>query len=180
MNSNFYTLNMLAEHHDHSGVSINTDFLEANVINILLLLFGLIYVLKNFLGLILVDRQKKILLIIQECEESLEQANIRLEESQKQLAQTQVVIRQIQEEAQVTADRVRDAILAQGTIDIAKLTTSSKDSIANAEQQTKRQIRQQIITLAINRVVMQIKSQIDSRVQGSIIDSNILKLGAKL
>nr|YP_009294238.1 ATP synthase CFO B chain subunit I [Palmaria palmata]AOM67678.1 ATP synthase CFO B chain subunit I [Palmaria palmata] len=180
MSNIFQVFNMLSEHIEQKTLGFNPDFLEANVINITLLLSGLIYILKNFLGSNLVARQKKVLLAIQESEERLKQANERLEESQKQLQQTQFVIEQIRKESEITAQKVRDSILEQGKADIAKLTISGKNSIINAEQQVKRQIQQQITTLAIHRVTLQLKSRVNANTQSSIIDTNIMKLGNKI
>ena len=180
MNNFLQLFSIVAEHAEHKSFGFNPDFLEANVINITLLLSGLIYILKNFLGAILIGRQEKVLLAIQESEERLRQANERLEESQKQLNQTKIVITKIQQESEVTAQKVRDAILAQGKLDIEKLTISGKNSIANAELQIKKQIQQQITTLAIRRVTLELKNQVDNTLQSNIIDDNILKLGAKI
>nr|YP_063650.1 ATP synthase CF0 B subunit [Gracilaria tenuistipitata var. liui]Q6B8R0.1 RecName: Full=ATP synthase subunit b, chloroplastic; AltName: Full=ATP synthase F(0) sector subunit b; AltName: Full=ATPase subunit I [Gracilaria tenuistipitata var. liui]AAT79725.1 ATP synthase CF0 B chain subunit I [Gracilaria tenuistipitata var. liui] len=162
------------------SISFNTDFLEANVINILLLLLGLMYVLKEFLGSILVDRQEKVLLAIQESEERLKQANSRLSESEKQLAQTQMVIAQIIKEAETTAQKVRQSILDQGKADVDKLISASKASIATAEVQIKQQIQLQVTSLAIKRVTMQLQDQITPNIQTRIIDNNIAQLGGYL
>ncbi len=180
MNNFLQLFNTLAEHIEHKNWGLNLNFLEANVINITLLLYGLIYILKNFLGAILSSRQKKVLLAIQESEERLKQANERLEESQKQLNQMQIVITKIQQESEITAQKVRDAILAQGKLDIDKLTVAGNNSIINAELQVKKQIQQQIATLAIRRVTLELKNQVNSKIQSNIIDDNILKLGAKI
>lgn len=181
MNNSIQAFTLLfSEHLESKSFGFNPDFLEANVINIALLLAGLIYILKNFLGAMLITRQEKVLLAIQEAEERLQQANERLDEAQKQLAQTQIVIAQINKEAEITAQKVRDAILEQGKLDIEKLTASGKSSIANAENQIKKQIQQQITALAIHRVTLQLKSQITTQIQTNIIDSNISKLGAKI
>nr|UAD84364.1 ATP synthase CF0 subunit I [Agarophyton chilense] len=162
------------------SIRFNTDFLEANVINILLLLSGLIYVLKEFLGSILVDRQEKVLFAIQESEERLQQANLRLSESEKQLAQTQMVVTQIIKEAEITAQKVRQSILDQGKADVEKLIAASKDSITTAETQIKQQIQLQVTSLAIKRVTMQLQDQITPTIQTKIIDNNIAQLGGYL
>lgn len=172
--------NIFAEHEFHKGLSFNSNFLEANVINIALLLTGLIYVLKQFLGSVLTIRQQKVLAAIQESEERLKQAQIRLEESEKQLAQTTMVIMQIKKEAELTAQKVRESILEQGKVDIERLTSAGKASIAVAENQVRQQIQQQITALAINRVFLQLQSQVTSSMQSKIIDDNIVKLGGKV
>lgn len=163
-----------------TGISLNTNFLEANVINIVLLLSGLIYVLKQFLGSILTIRYEKVLFAINESEERLEQANIRLKESEKQLAQTQLIINEIIEEAELTAQKVRDSILQQGQLDIERLTTTSKDSIASAEYQIRQQIQKQIISLAIQKVNVQLQKQMTVYMQEKIIDNNIQQLGGRI
>lgn len=170
---------MIVEH-STTTISFNGNFLEANVINIGLLLYGLIYILKNFLGSALLSRKEKVIAAIQESEERLKQAKNRLAEAEKQLAQTQIIIEQIRKEAKITAQKVRESILNQGKFDIDKLTESGKASIKNAEQQIKRQIQQQITNLVISRVTTQIKSEMNSDMQQSIINNNITQLKSTL
>ena len=172
--------NFMSEEIISSGFGLNSNFLEANVINITLLLIGLIYVLKNFLGSVLNDRQSKVLFAISESEERLEQANIRLAEAEKQLTQTQIIINQIINEAEETAKKVRESILDQGKLDIEKLTQSSKSSVNFAENQVKLQIQQQITTLAIQKVTAQLKKQMNPVMQNKIIDQNIVQLEGKI
>nr|YP_009399097.1 ATP synthase CF0 subunit I [Taenioma perpusillum]ARW68494.1 ATP synthase CF0 subunit I [Taenioma perpusillum] len=161
-------------------ISFNSNFLEANVLNISLLLTGLIYVLKQFLGSSLSSRQEKVLLAISESEERLSQANIRLNESEKQLAQTQVIIEQILKEAEITAQKVSQSILEQGKSDIERLTASSKISINYAENKIKQQIQQEIVSLAINQVSIKLQNQMTSVMQSKIIDRNIIQLKGNL
>jgi len=161
-------------------IHLNSNFLEANVINILLLLSGLIYVLKNFLGSILVDRQNKVLFAISESEERLQQANLRLSEAEKQLAQTQIIIEEIINEAECTAKKVRESILEQGKLDIEKLTNSSKESVKFAESQVRLQIQHQITALAIKKVTVDLKSQMNSVMQSKLIDQGIIQLEGEI
>nr|YP_009332718.1 ATP synthase CF0 B subunit [Membranoptera weeksiae]AHZ94732.1 ATP synthase CF0 B subunit [Membranoptera weeksiae] len=169
-------LNLISEKYLNNSISFNSNFLESNVLNIVLLLSGLIYVLKQFLGSILSLRQEKVLFAINESEERLKQANVRLGEAEKQLVQTQIIINQIIKEAQITAEKVRQSILEQGKFDIERLTVSSKASIKYAENQVKQQIQQQIISLAIKKVTKKLKTQMTSAMQVKIIDNNIMQL----
>ena len=171
---------IFAEYTAQQGLSFNSNFLEANVINIALLVSGLVYVLKNFLGSMLSIRQGRVLSSIQEAEERLQQANFRLTESEKQLAQTKLVIEQIKQEAEITAQKVRESILSQGKLDIERLASAGKASIATAENQVRQQIQQQIIALSINRVSLQLRSQVTPVVQTQLIDKNIMELGGKI
>nr|QCI05481.1 ATP synthase CF0 subunit I [Crouania attenuata] len=161
-------------------ISFNANFLEANVLNIALLLSGLIYILRQFLGSMLNIRQEKVLFAIRESEERLEQANIRLKESEKQLEQTKIVINQIIQEAELTAKKVRESILQQGQIDIQRLTAAGKATIASADYQVKQQIQQQIITLAMQQVRIKLIDQMSADIQEQIINYNITQLGDKI
>nr|QCI09066.1 ATP synthase CF0 subunit I [Inkyuleea mariana] len=180
MENTIQIFKIVSEQYAHTGISFNSNFLEANVINITLLLLGLIYVLKQFLGSILVIRQEKVLFAINESEERLQQANIRLAESEKQLAQTQIVIGQIISEAELTAQKVRESILQQGKSDIERLTLSGKASISSAENQVREQIQQQITALAINKVSIELQNQVTANMKAKIIDNNIMQLGDKV
>lgn len=171
---------ILVSEHNSKTFAFNPDFLGANVINIVFLLSGLIYVLKQFLGSILVTRQQKVLLSIQESEERLQQAKTRLAEAEKQLAQTQIIINQIIREAEGTAQKVRESILSQGKSDIERLTIAGKVSISTAEYQVKQQIQHQITSLAISRVTSELQKKVTPSMQSTIIDSSIMQLGGQL
>lgn len=175
INSN---LNLLSEHHSKS-FSINTNILETNVINIIILLVALLYFGRPTISKILQNRQDKVLFAINEAENKLEQANKRLVEAEKQLQQTQAIINQIKTEAESTAVKIRNSILSQGKIDVDRLVNSSKSSILSIESEIRKQIQQQIATLALKRVYTQLKAQMTIDMQSKIIDRNIAKLGGK-
>ena len=108
-------LYILADHHkaEVQTLGLNTDFLEANVINIILLLLGLIYILKNFLGSTLIIRQQKVLTAIQESEQRLNEANIRLEEAEiKKQIQKQITTLAIQRVTSQLKDQIKPDIQA--------------------------------------------------------------------
>lgn len=174
------TFNLISQQYYNKSWQLNSHFLETNVINIVLLVGSLSYVLNKFLGAALMKRQEKVLLTIQEAENQLYQAKNRLIESEKQLTQSKTIIKQIQQEAVTTAKRVRESILKQGTLDIQRLTNASKLSIQTIEKQIKKQIQQQITSLAITRVRIKLKEQISSKMQLHLINQNISQLGDKL
>jgi len=90
--SDFLLISTLAELSSGKGFGFNSNFLEANVINIALLLSGVVYLGRNFLTSALELRQQKVTEAIQEAEERLQQANARLLDSEKQLTEAQSVI----------------------------------------------------------------------------------------
>lgn len=179
MNIDIISDNILCVYFEHQEVSLNTNFLEANVINIAVLFSGLVYLLRQFLGALLLARQQKVLAAIKEAESRLQKANDRLNEAEKQFKQTEMVMKQINQEAIITAAKVRQSILNQGKLDIERLTEAGKVSIAIAERQVREQIQQQITYLAIRQVSLDLKQQITSSVKSKIIDESIKQLGEK-
>nr|ARO91268.1 ATP synthase CF0 subunit B [Rhodochaete parvula] len=171
---------LISEHAAGNGFGINTNILETNFINIAILVSILVYVGKPFLSSTLQTRQEKVLTSIQEAESKLQQANNKLSESQKQLTQTQLVIDNIKKDAITTANKVRDSIMEQGELDIARITDTGKVSILATENQIRKQIQQQIAALALKRVTTNLKSEMNSELQSKIIDNSINKLGGQL
>lgn len=181
MKINMIAYNLLSMYLTDQGFSLNTNFLEANVINITILLSGLVYLLKQFLGALLVARQQKVLSAIQEAENRLQNATSRLKEAEKQLKQTEIVMQQIEQEAIITAAKVRQSILDQGKLDIERLAEAGKVSIAIAERQVREQIQQQITDLAVRQVSLNLKEQISKSpsMQVQIVNERIEQLGVK-
>ena len=178
--SDFLLISTLSEVSSGKGFGFNSNFLEANVINIALLLSGVIYLGKNFLTSALELRQQKVTEAIQEEEERLQQANSRLLDSEKQLAEAQSVIEKIKKEAETTARTVKETILAQGKVDIERLTNNGKSNIEQAELQIKKQIQQRIANLALERVSTQLQDYMTPSLQSKVIDNNISELGGQL
>jgi len=178
--SDFLLISTLSEVSSGKGFGFNSNFQEANVINIALLLSGVIYLGKNFLTSALELRQQKVTEAIQEAEERLQQANSRLLDSEKQLAEAQSVIEKIKKEAETTARTVKETILAQGKVDIERLTNNGKSNIEQAELQIKKQIQQRIANLALERVSTQLQDYMTPSLQSKVIDNNISELGGQL
>jgi F-type H+-transporting ATPase subunit b len=178
--SDFLLISTLSEVSSAKGFGFNSNFLEANVINIAILLSGTIYLGKNFLTSALELRQQKVTEAIQEAEERLQQANSRLLDSEKQLAEAQSVIEKIKKEAETTARTVKETILAQGKVDIERMTNNGKSNIEQAELQIKKQIQQRIANLALDRVSTQLQDYMTPSLQSKVIDNNISELGGQL
>jgi F-type H+-transporting ATPase subunit b len=170
----------IAELSSGKGFGFNPNFLESNVFNIAILLSGVVYLGRNFLTSALEARQQKVAEAIQESEERLQQATTRLTEAEKQLTEAQIVIHQINHEAESTARKVKATILAQGKLDIERLTNTGKSSIEKAEVQIRKKIQQHITNLALGRVSIQLKETLTPTLQAKLIDTNISQLGGQL
>jgi F-type H+-transporting ATPase subunit b len=175
--NHFLLISSLAELSSETprGFGLNTNFLEANVINIVILLSGVIYLGRGFLTSSLEVRQQKVAEAIQEAKERLVLANTRLIESEKQLTKAQSVIEGIKQEAAKTARTVKE-----GKLDIQRLTNNGKANIEKAELQIKKQIQQHVTDLAIEKVTVQLKEYMTPNLQSKVIDSNIANLRGQL
>jgi F-type H+-transporting ATPase subunit b len=171
------TLNGFSEHISDLPISINPDILETNLLIISLLLGGVIYLGNNVLTASLAERQQKILGAIQESDERLQEAVTRLTESEKQLAQAQIVIESIKEDAKKTAQQVKAGILNDGKTEIERLTSTAKSQITTIEAKIRKQITDYVVALALKRVTVQLEGKLKSNLQQQIIDRNISKLG---
>jgi F-type H+-transporting ATPase subunit b len=178
--SDFLLISSLAELSSGKGFGFNSNFLEANVLNIALLLSGVVYLGRDFLTSALELRQQRVAEAIQEAEERLQQANTRLLDSEKQLTEAQSVIEKIKKEAETTARTVKETILAQGKVDIERLTNNGKSSIEQAEMQIKKQIQQRITDLAMERVSTQLQDYMTPSLQAKVVGNNIAQLGGQL
>jgi len=170
------TLNTFSSQIAEFSVGLNTDIFEANVVNLLLLVSGVFYLGSSALTASLEERQQKILGAIQESEERLQQAVTRLTDSEKQLAQTQLVIESLKTDAISTAAQVKSGILTEGKKEIERLSSMAKAQISTIEVKIRKQISDYVVTLALQRVTLQLEGKLGSNLQQQIIDRNISKL----
>ena len=160
-----------------NSLSINTDILETNLINITILVVILVQFVGGALTTSLADRKQKIIENVNDAEKRLAEAKERLSEANIQLAQTKVAIDKIVQELQTTkinviktgADKIYQEMLMQ--------MKTSELAISLQEQKLLTQIKQQIITLAIKRVVTKLKQDLTISQHVLIINKCITRLG---
>jgi F-type H+-transporting ATPase subunit b len=170
------TLNSFSEQISELSISFNPDIFEANLVNLVILVSGIVYLGGNALSAVLIERQQKILGAIQEAEERLQEAVARLTESEKQLEQAQIVIISIKTDAETTAKQIKSAILNEGKNEIERLTSAAKSQIVTIEAKVRKQISDYVVALALKRVTLQLEVKLNSSLQQQIIDRNISKL----
>ena len=170
------TLNSFSIQLAEGGWGLNFDIFEANLVNLIILDGGRFSLLSGALSECLTERQQKILGAIQESEEKLQEATVRLTEGETKLAQAQMVIESIGKDAEVTAKQVKSTILTDGKTEIERLTAAAKGQIGTIEARVRKQISEYVVTLALKRITMQLEGKLTSGLQQQIIDRNISKL----
>jgi F-type H+-transporting ATPase subunit b len=161
--------------------SFNPDIFESNIINLVILVSGLVYLINDALSQALSKRQEIIITAIQESEERLQQSILRFTESEKKLAQAQLVIDSIKKDSETLAMQVKASILKDGGLEVERLTATMNSQLMTMEAKVRKQIYDHVVTLALESVTLQLEGKITKRMHQRLINntiSNISKLGS--
>lgn len=161
---------------EEGGFGLNTDILETNLINLLIVIGLLVYFGCGFLGKILRDRRSNIETAIREAEERRQHAAAALAQEQQKLAQAQQEAVRIRAAAEEQAVAAKAAILEQSERDIQRLRDSVSQDV-NAEQaRAIAELRQRVASLALQKAEAELPSHLNDDTQRGIIDRNIAML----
>jgi len=165
----------------NEGISLNTDILETGLINILALLGILIYTGRDFLGSLLEERRTTIVKGVQDAEDRLNESQKRLIEAQKQLNQANIVISAIKTETVATKKSLLESDAFQAKKDLTIRFDRALASFRSKERQIFVEIKQQIISLVLQRTVNRVQETFKSKERSSaLINDTINKLKGDL
>ena len=163
------------------GISLNTDILETGLINILALLGILVYTGRDFLGSLLEERRTTIVKGVQDAEDRLSEAKKRLVEAQKQLNQANIVISEIKNETVTTKKVLLESDAFQAKKDLTVRFDRALATFRSKERQIFVEIKQQIISLVLQRTVARVQETFKSKERSSaLINETIDKLKGDL
>ena len=166
---------------EQEGISLNTNILETGLINILALIAILIYTGRDFLGSLLEERRTTIVKGVQDAEDRLSEAEKRLNEAQKQLSQANIVISEIKSETITTKKVLLESDAFQAKKDLTVRFDRALASFRSKERQIFVEIKQQIISLVLQRTVSRVKDTFKSKERSSeLINETIDKLKGDL
>jgi F-type H+-transporting ATPase subunit b len=165
---------------EKEGFRLNSDLLETNLINILLLIALLVYVLGNFLKENLALRQEQILTSIQECEKRLKEANERLAEAKAQWIQAQILFEKIKNQTKESKASLVQAEFHQANADLSQRFLNILMMLRYREQQVFSDVTKQVSELALTQVKSKIQNQLGKTDQVLLIDTKINRLGGQL
>jgi len=165
----------------NEGISLNTDILETGLINILALLAILIYTGRDFLGSLLEERRTTIVKGVQDAEDRLSEAQKRLAEAQKQLNQANLVISEIKNETIATKKVLLESDAFQAKKDLTVRFERALATFRSKERQIFVEIKQQIISLVLQRTVTRVQETFKSKERATaLINETISKLKGDL
>lgn len=166
-----------AEASEAGGFGVNTDILEANLVNLAIVVGVLVYFGRGFLGKILGDRRAEIEAAIADAEERKRKASAALADEQQKLAQAQQEAKRIQAAAEERAKAAKAAILEQSERDIQRLRESVSQDVDAEIAKAIAELRRRTASMALQKAEAELPSRLNDDVQRSIIDRSIGMLG---
>ena len=161
----------------HGGFGLNFNPFETNIINLAIVIAGLVYFLKGFLGGILERRRSAILTDLKDAEERLAAATTSLADAQKGLAEAQVRAESIRSEGASRAEAVRQESEERTVEEMARMKLDSASDLDAEAARVSDQLRREAARLAIEKALAALSSKLDPIAQAKLIDQSIQSLG---
>ena len=169
---------LASEAGEHSGFGINSDILETNLINLVIVIGLLIYAGRGFLGKILSARLESIQSAIADAEKRQKDASDKLTLQQQKLAQAKTEADNLRKQAEADAKKAADSILATVDTDIARLREAAEQEISTEQERVIVQLRQQVAEKALSSVQAYFDRGLSEDAQIELIDRSIALLGS--
>jgi F-type H+-transporting ATPase subunit b len=166
---------LLASH--GSGFGLNTNVFDTNIINLAIVIAGLVYFLRGFLGGILERRRAAILADLKDAEERLSTATSAVAAAQKELTDAQAKAERIRTDGQSRAQAIR---LESERRTVEEMARIKQDSVSDLESEAARvsdQLRREAARLAIEQALATLPGRLDASAQARLIDQSIQSLG---
>ena len=166
---------------EDEGISLNLDILETGLLNILALVGILIYAGRDFLGSLLEERKATIVKGVQDAEDRFNEAEKRFGEAEKQLNQANIVISEIKNETILTKKILLESDAFQAKKDLKTRFERALATFRSKERQIFLEIKQQIISLVLNRTVIRAQEAFGPKERATaLINDTINKLEGDL
>jgi F-type H+-transporting ATPase subunit b len=168
-------LPLLASH--GSGFGLNTNIFETNIINLAIVIAGLVYFLRGFLGGILERRRAAILADLKDAEQRLSSANVALTTAQKELTEAQAKAERIRVDGASRAEAIRLESERRTVQEMARIKQDSAADLDSEAARVRDQLRREAARLAIEKVLSALPGRLDEQAQSRLIDQSIQSLG---
>lgn len=159
------------------GFGLNTNILETNLFNLVIVIGLLVYFGRGFLGKLLGTRRENIAAAIREAEERQGVAKKALAEQQVKLAQAQQEAERIRANAVQAAEKVKAEILAKSEQDVQRMREEASRDLAAEQERVVAQLRQRAVAQAIAQVESQLSSGLNEDQQRQYVDRGLALVG---
>ena len=171
----FFLLN--AEAGAESGFGFNFDIIETNLINLGIIFVLLIVYGGKVVGNILSERRAKIEAEIKSAEARAKESKDALAVAQKNLKEAQANAVNIRSEAEVNAEKAKQAILAKGQQEVERLKATAAADLNSEQDRAIAQLRARVVEMALSRVESRMGEILNDDKQRQLVDRSIAKLG---
>lgn len=167
------------EHSFLLSISFNTDIFETNVINIAILVAILFNVVGGALKAAMLERKEKILNGVQDAERRLNEAAERLAEAKMQLNQSKLIINKIKSDKENARRTIAITNRDRALEELTRQANSTKLAITYKEQQLLREVKEQISSLALSRVITSLQNDLTLDKHIALINNSIARIGGQ-
>jgi F-type H+-transporting ATPase subunit b len=155
--------------------TFNSDILETNLINIILLIVIIVFVAKTPFKLMLETRYKEIVENVEGGEQKLIEANQRLIDAKLQWSQAHIVLEELKIKTNQNNLELINKEFKKGNTELSQLFENAIPLILYREQSVFNGLIKQLTSLVLEKLIMTLKTD-KSLNQSIIIDNTIKKL----
>lgn len=159
------------------GFGINTNLLETNLINLIVVIGVLIWFLRGFLGGILSRRREAILAELDDAEQRLAKATTALGQAQADLAAAQQKADQIRADGKLRAAAIRDDSEKRTIEEMARLRQEAVADLNAEAARVSELLRREAAKQAIDKALAALPAKLDDAAQARLLDQSIANLG---
>jgi F-type H+-transporting ATPase subunit b len=159
------------------GFGLNLNLFDTNIINLAIVIAGLVWFLKGFLGGILERRRSTILAELKDAEDRLASATASLTEVQKGLSESQAKAEKIRADGVARAQAVRLESERRTVEEMARIKQESASDLDAEAARVTAQLRREAARMAIEKALAALPGKLDPSAQARLIDQSIQSLG---
>ena len=159
------------------GFGLNLDLFDTNIINLAIVIAGLVWFLRGFLGGILERRRATILADLKDAEDRLAAAAAALADVQQGLSQSQAKAEKIRADGAVRAQAIRLDSERRTVEEMARIKLDSASNLDAEAARVTAQLRREAARLAIEKALEVLPGRLDKAAQARLIDQSIQSLG---
>lgn len=169
-------INLLSVIAKHEGFGINTDILETNILNLVVVIGVLIYYGKSLISDIINSRKAAILRNLEDAETRFKQAADNLSFAKDQLQKAKIKSEQIRSQGLAIAKQAASKLITSTENDIKRLKETTLYIIKLEEEKCLAEVLNKLNDLAFTKAIEKIKQNLNSNIQKKIVFQNTEKL----
>jgi F-type H+-transporting ATPase subunit b len=161
----------------HGGFGLNLNLFDTNIINLAIVIAGLVWFLRGFLGGILERRRTAILEDLRDAEERLATATTSLEGAKQGLAAAQEKAEQIRVDGKARAEALRLESSSRTAEEVARVREGAMADLDNEAARVGESLRREAARTAIEKALASLPGKLDQKAQARLIEQSIQNLG---